>query len=178
LTRLLAASEPSLIILDLRLGREDGLDLLREIRSNSDVPVIITTGHRLEQIDRVVGLELGEDDYVTKPACRGEELPNNLGVPTRFDAALVCSHLHGAGAALEHAALLRETAPSLPMILAVASAREFGAPALAEAGILEVIRQPLASAELAGALTRCLPVPDSASRQLRSATPDNAVLSS
>jgi CheY-like chemotaxis protein len=173
LTRLLAASEPSLIILDLRLGREDGLDLLREIRSNSDVPVIITTGHRLEEIDRVVGLELGADDYVTKPACRGEELPNNLGVPTRFDAALVCSHLHGAGAAL-----LRETAPSLPMILAVASAREFGAPALAAAGILEVIRQPLASSELAGALTRCLPVPDSASRQLRSATPDNPVLSS
>jgi two-component system, OmpR family, response regulator len=67
LTRHLAAGEPSLIILDLRLGREDGLDLLREIRSNSDVPVIITTGHRLEEIDRVVGLELGADDYVTKP---------------------------------------------------------------------------------------------------------------
>ena len=67
LTRHLAAREPSLIILDLRLGREDGLDLLREIRSNSDVPVIITTGHRLEEIDRVVGLELGADDYVTKP---------------------------------------------------------------------------------------------------------------
>jgi two-component system OmpR family response regulator len=67
LTRHLAESEPSLIILDLRLGREDGLDLLREIRSNSDVPVIIPTGHRLEEIDRVVGLELGADDYVTKP---------------------------------------------------------------------------------------------------------------
>jgi two-component system OmpR family response regulator len=59
--------EPSLILLDLRLGQEDGLDLLREIRSNSDVPVIITTGHRLDEIDRVVGLELGADDYVTKP---------------------------------------------------------------------------------------------------------------
>lgn len=59
--------EPSLIILDLRLGQDDGLDLLREIRSNSDVPVIITTGHRLDEIDRVVGLELGADDYVTKP---------------------------------------------------------------------------------------------------------------
>src|ERR1700736_1967957 len=67
LTRHLAEGEPSLILLDLRLGREDGLDLLREIRYNSDVPVIITTGHRLEEIDRVVGLELGADDYVTKP---------------------------------------------------------------------------------------------------------------
>jgi two-component system OmpR family response regulator len=67
LSRHMAGAEPSLIILDLRLGRDDGLDLLREIRSSSDVPVIITTGHRLEEIDRVVGLELGADDYVTKP---------------------------------------------------------------------------------------------------------------
>ena len=56
-----------LVVLDLRLGQEDGLDLLREIRANSDVPVIITTGHRGEEIDRVVGLELGADDYITKP---------------------------------------------------------------------------------------------------------------
>ena len=43
------------------------MDLLREIRSRSDVPIIITTGHRRDEIDRVVGLELGADDYVTKP---------------------------------------------------------------------------------------------------------------
>jgi DNA-binding response OmpR family regulator len=67
LNRQLHADEPILIILDLRLGQDDGLDLLREIRSSSDVPVIITTGHRLDEIDRVVGLELGADDYVTKP---------------------------------------------------------------------------------------------------------------
>lgn len=63
----LAANEPSLVLLDLRLGKENGLDLLREIRARSDVPVIITTGHRRDEIDRVVGLELGADDYVTKP---------------------------------------------------------------------------------------------------------------
>ena len=57
----------SLIILDLRLGRENGLDILREIRSHSDVPVIITTGHHIDEIDRVVGLELGADDYIAKP---------------------------------------------------------------------------------------------------------------
>src|ERR1700736_2319663 len=67
LTRHLAEGEPSLIILDLRLGREDGLDLLREIRSNSDVPVIITAGHRREKMERVVGLELVADHYMTKP---------------------------------------------------------------------------------------------------------------
>jgi DNA-binding response OmpR family regulator len=64
---LLARNQPDLVVLDLRLGQEDGLDLLREIRANSDVPVIITTGHRRDEIDRVVGLELGADDYITKP---------------------------------------------------------------------------------------------------------------
>src|SRR5258707_14239558 len=62
-----AAGEPDLVLLDLRLGNEEGLDLLREIRARSDVPVIITTGHRRDEIDRVVGLELGADDYITKP---------------------------------------------------------------------------------------------------------------
>src|ERR1700738_3059684 len=66
-SRLFAGPPPSLIILDLRLGQDDGLDLLREIRSHSDVPVIITTGHRPDEIDRIVGLELGADDYIVKP---------------------------------------------------------------------------------------------------------------
>jgi CheY-like chemotaxis protein len=65
--RQLAAREPALVILDLRLGQEDGLDLLRQTRSRSDVPVIIVTGNRVDEIDRVVGLELGADDYITKP---------------------------------------------------------------------------------------------------------------
>jgi two-component system, OmpR family, response regulator len=55
--RRFAVGEPNVVILDLRPGSEDGLDLLREIRSRSDVPVIITTGHRRDEIDRVVGLE-------------------------------------------------------------------------------------------------------------------------
>jgi DNA-binding response OmpR family regulator len=67
LNRHFEGSQPSLIILDLRLGQDDGLDLLREIRSHSDVPVIITTGHRPDEIDRIVGLELGADDYIVKP---------------------------------------------------------------------------------------------------------------
>jgi DNA-binding response OmpR family regulator len=67
LRRLLDGTQPSLILLDLRLGQDDGLDLLREIRSHSDVPVIIATGHRPDEIDRIVGLELGADDYIVKP---------------------------------------------------------------------------------------------------------------
>ena len=67
LSRHFEGTQPSLVILDLRLGQDDGLDLLREIRSHSDVPVIITTGHRPDEIDRIVGLELGADDYIVKP---------------------------------------------------------------------------------------------------------------
>jgi two-component system, OmpR family, response regulator len=63
----LAQSEPDLAILDLRLGQDNGLDLLRDIRSCSDVPVIIVADERRDEIDRVVGLELGADDCVTKP---------------------------------------------------------------------------------------------------------------
>ncbi len=67
LNRHLAKASPSLVLLDLLLGDDDGLDLLRELRSHSDVPVIIMTGHRIDEIDRVVGLELGADDYLVKP---------------------------------------------------------------------------------------------------------------
>lgn len=57
----------SLVLLDLQLGTADGLDVLRRIRDVSDIPVIIITGQRQDEIDRVVGLELGADDYIAKP---------------------------------------------------------------------------------------------------------------
>ncbi|MCA6110879.1 response regulator [Bradyrhizobium cenepequi] len=66
-TLLLAYNQPNLIVLDLELGQECGLDLLRELRARSSIPVIITTGRLRDEIDRVVGLELGADDYITKP---------------------------------------------------------------------------------------------------------------
>jgi DNA-binding response OmpR family regulator len=81
----LADTEVNLVILDLRLGQEDGLDLLREVRSSSDVPVIIITGHRRDDIDRVVGLELGADDYLTKPFNLRELLARVRAVLRRFD---------------------------------------------------------------------------------------------
>ena len=84
--RQLGSTEVNLVILDLRLGQEDGLDLLREVRSNSDVPVIIITGHRRDDIDRVVGLELGADDYLTKPFNLRELLARVRAVLRRFDS--------------------------------------------------------------------------------------------
>jgi two-component system response regulator RegX3 len=62
----LAAAEPDIILLDLRLPDMDGLDVCRRIRERSQVPIIIVTA-RGEEADRVVGLELGADDYVVKP---------------------------------------------------------------------------------------------------------------
>jgi DNA-binding response OmpR family regulator len=55
-----------LALLDLRLRGEDGMHLLRQLRAESHIPVIILTG-RAEEADRVMGLELGADDYLTKP---------------------------------------------------------------------------------------------------------------
>ena len=55
-----------LVLLDLRLPGEDGMTLLRQLRTASQIPVIILTG-RAEEADRVMGLELGADDYLTKP---------------------------------------------------------------------------------------------------------------
>jgi two-component system OmpR family response regulator len=81
----LGNTEVNLVILDLRLGSEDGLDLLREVRLSSDVPVIIITGHRRDDIDRVVGLELGADDYLTKPFNLRELLARVRAILRRFD---------------------------------------------------------------------------------------------
>ena len=62
----LERESPDLVVLDVMLPGTDGLELCRRIRSSSDVPVILLTA-RGEEADRIVGLELGADDYVTKP---------------------------------------------------------------------------------------------------------------
>jgi DNA-binding response OmpR family regulator len=62
----LAAEPADLVLLDLRLPDLDGTDVCRELRSRSDVPIIVVTA-RGQEIDRVLGLELGADDYVVKP---------------------------------------------------------------------------------------------------------------
>jgi DNA-binding response OmpR family regulator len=85
MARQLETTVVSLVILDLRLAQDDGLDLLREVRSTSDMPVIIITGHRCDDIDRVVGLELGADDYLTKPFNLRELLARVRAVLRRVD---------------------------------------------------------------------------------------------
>jgi two-component system response regulator VicR len=58
--------EPDLILLDLMLPKMDGLEVAREVRKTYDMPIIMVTAKDSE-IDKVLGLELGADDYVTKP---------------------------------------------------------------------------------------------------------------
>jgi two-component system, OmpR family, response regulator RegX3 len=68
---LLQQAPPDLILLDVMLPDGDGRDLCREIRRTSDVPIIMLTA-RGEEVDKIVGLELGADDYVVKPFSAGE----------------------------------------------------------------------------------------------------------
>jgi DNA-binding response OmpR family regulator len=64
--QLLAGPPPDLVVLDIMFPGASGLDLLRELRRDGQVPVILLTA-RAEEADRVLGLELGADDYLTKP---------------------------------------------------------------------------------------------------------------
>jgi len=58
--------KPDLVVLDLNLPVMEGLDVCRGLRRESDVPIIMLTA-RVEETDRLIGLELGADDYITKP---------------------------------------------------------------------------------------------------------------
>ena len=59
-------TRPDLVVLDLNLPGMDGLDVCRALRRESDVPIIMLTA-RAEETDRLIGLELGADDYIVKP---------------------------------------------------------------------------------------------------------------
>jgi DNA-binding response OmpR family regulator len=87
-----ASQVVDLVLLDLRLGAEDGMRLLRHLRDQSQVPVIVLTG-RTEEADRIMGLELGADDYLTKPFSPRELLARIRTVLRRTYAG---QEVHGA----------------------------------------------------------------------------------
>ncbi len=80
------AEKPDLIVLDLGLPQMDGLDVTRAIRKNSSVPIIMLTA-RTEETDKLVGLELGADDYITKPFSPKELVARVRAVLRRMDNA-------------------------------------------------------------------------------------------
>jgi len=84
--RLAHQAQPDLILLDLMLPEIDGLDVCRELRKTSAVPIIMITA-RGEEIDRVVGLELGADDYLCKPFSVRELLARIKAVLRRAQSA-------------------------------------------------------------------------------------------
>jgi two-component system response regulator BaeR len=75
--------KPDLILLDLMLPNRDGLDIYRELRTFSDVPVIMATA-KVDEIDRLLGLELGADDYICKPYSPREVVARVKNVLRRF----------------------------------------------------------------------------------------------
>lgn len=86
LKAILARETVDLLLLDIRLQGEDGLTIMRELRQHSDLAVILVTG-RTEEVDRVLGLELGADDYVTKPFSPRELLARARTVLRRLAVA-------------------------------------------------------------------------------------------
>lgn len=81
------AEKPDMIVLDLGLPGMDGLDVTRQLRMTSSVPIIMLTA-RTEESDRIVGLELGADDYVDKPFSPKELVARIRAVLRRADATL------------------------------------------------------------------------------------------
>src|SRR5215216_4855205 len=81
------ADNPDVILLDIMLPRMSGLDVCRQLRSNGvDTPVIMLTA-RGQEIDKVIGLEMGADDYVTKPFSIKELLARVRAILRRSDGS-------------------------------------------------------------------------------------------
>jgi len=78
--------KPDLLILDLMMPLKSGIEVCCEIRSKSKVPIIMLTA-KGEEIDRILGLELGADDYIVKPFSAREVVARIKAVLRRFSAA-------------------------------------------------------------------------------------------
>jgi DNA-binding response OmpR family regulator len=64
--KLVASEKPALVVLDLMLPDIDGVEVCKRIRQSTDLPVLMLTA-RDEDVDKIIGLEVGADDYMTKP---------------------------------------------------------------------------------------------------------------
>lgn len=87
---------PNLVILDLMLPHVNGRDICRQIRQVSSVPIIMLTA-LTEETDRIVGLELGADDYVTKPFSPRELAARVRAVLRRSQGQMQASQVLRAG---------------------------------------------------------------------------------
>lgn len=78
--------QPALIVLDLMLPEIDGWEVCRRVRRESDIPIIMLTA-RGDDVDKIVGLELGADDYLTKPFNPRELVARVRAVLRRYQKA-------------------------------------------------------------------------------------------
>ncbi|MEX0800027.1 MAG: response regulator transcription factor [Dehalococcoidia bacterium] len=85
--QLIEEQKPDLILLDIMLPDTDGFHLCQEIRTFSDVPIVMLTA-RGGEVDKVRGLEMGADDYVTKPFSHLEMLARVRAVLRRYESQL------------------------------------------------------------------------------------------
>ena len=90
---------PDLVVLDLTMPLLDGLDVARALRRDGDLPIIMLTA-RNEETDRVAGLELGADDYVTKPFSPREVVARVRAVLRRTDTRALGSDVVSVGSAI------------------------------------------------------------------------------
>src|SRR3712207_6011971 len=79
------ALNPSLVLLDIMMPEVDGIEVMRTLRKETDIPVVMLTA-RADDVDKVVGLELGADDYITKPFNPRELVARVKAVLRRTDA--------------------------------------------------------------------------------------------
>jgi two-component system OmpR family response regulator len=98
----IAAHAPDLIILDINMPRMDGLELCRRLRATSDLPILFLSS-RDDEIDRVLGIELGADDYVTKPFSPREVVARVMAILRRVSGRPPAAA--GATATLRHGRL-------------------------------------------------------------------------
>jgi len=78
---------PDLVLLDLNLPGMDGIDVAREIRRKDNTPIIMLTA-RVEEMDQLIGLELGADNYITKPFSPRVVVAKIRAVLRRLDASV------------------------------------------------------------------------------------------
>jgi two-component system, OmpR family, response regulator len=85
--RAVSCVEPDLILLNDPIGRSDGFRLLKDIRSQSDAPILVTTGEERDEVDRIVALELGADDFLDRPVSPRELLARIRAILRRCETA-------------------------------------------------------------------------------------------
>ena len=87
---------PDLVVLDLGIPQPDGLDVIRAIRRDSNLPIVVLSA-RDDELDKLIGLELGADDYITKPFSPRELVARVKAVLRRAEPGEPASDLIRAG---------------------------------------------------------------------------------